>query len=65
MPPCCASSPRQYGDNLAAVFAGVVSVWVSRKSAQKIEAREVEPTAYGSEPAAVFKLRGPLFFGSW
>ena len=54
--------------NLAvAVFAGVVlaSLGFAWKSAQRIEAtREVEPTAYDDQPAAVFKLSGPLFFGS-
>ena len=54
--------------NLAvAVFAGVVvsSLNFAWKSAQRItSSREVEPNAAYGKPAAVFKLNGPLFFGS-
>ncbi|UPQ99367.1 sulfate transporter [Chloropicon primus] len=54
--------------NLAvAVVAGVVvsSLNFAWKSAQRItSSREVEPNAAYGKAAAVFKLQGPLFFGS-
>lgn len=54
--------------NLAvAVIAGVIvsSLNFAWKSAQRITSmREVEPNAAYGKPAAVFKLQGPLFFGS-
>jgi len=51
----------------AAVFSGVIICCVSFawKAAQRISfTRSVEPNAYGGSTAAVYRIRGPLFFGS-